>query len=182
MSKTQYIGELAKKLPPLPKLDKSAGPLSQVFHEKEVIEAIERGIDQEFEKLPLLFEHYGIEARDHASYIRLALALARDWVPGFQRMNDRAGPKQKWDDGGRARLKIAIDDFIGNSEAGMKGGSPTKLEAAEALLCRVEWKRKSASAAALLKQAEMANPILVAIERDGAIRRARRAQELTINS
>ena len=179
MDKAKYKGELTKKLPPLPKLDSAAGPLAQFHQQQMIIEAIEKGIDEEFEKLPLLFNHYGIAMRDHGSYTLLVLALARDWVPGFQRADDRAGPKQNWDEVSRARLNIAIDEYIDKSETHKTDRRPTKLEAAEALLHSSAWKRKSASAAALLKQSNMANPAIVAIERDGAKRLTRRLLELT---
>src|SRR6266446_45055 len=44
---------------------------------------IEQGIEQAaINKLPLLMEHYKIPNED--DYFSLALALAKDWVPGFQ--------------------------------------------------------------------------------------------------
>jgi hypothetical protein len=48
----------------------------------EPTECCERAIARSWvDKLPLLFEHYGIE--DHSDYFSLSLALAIDHVPGF---------------------------------------------------------------------------------------------------
>ena len=48
----------------------------------EPTESFEKAIARSrVDKLPLLFEHYGIE--DHSDYFRLSLVLAIDHVPGF---------------------------------------------------------------------------------------------------
>jgi hypothetical protein len=73
--KPRYKGELGKPI--------YVGSIPIEATNEEQQERIEQGIEQEaIKKLPLLTEHYKIPNKD--DYFSLALALAKDWVPGFQ--------------------------------------------------------------------------------------------------
>ena len=73
--KPRYKGELGKPI--------YVGSIPFEAANEEQQERIEQGIEQAaIKKLPLLMEHYKIPNKD--DYFSLALALAKDWVPGFQ--------------------------------------------------------------------------------------------------
>ena len=73
--KPRYKGELAKPI--------YVGSIPIEGANEEQSEWIEHVIEQEIvEKLPFLMEHYKIPNKD--DYFSLALALAMDFVPGFQ--------------------------------------------------------------------------------------------------
>lgn len=73
--KPGYKGELGKPI--------YVGSIPFEAANEEQQERIEQGIEQAaIKKLPLLMEHYKIPNKD--DYLSLALALAKDWVPGFQ--------------------------------------------------------------------------------------------------
>ena len=73
--KPRYKGELGKPI--------YVGGIPFEAANEEQQERIEQGIEQAaIKKLPLLMEHYKIPNKD--DYFSLALALAKDWVPGFQ--------------------------------------------------------------------------------------------------
>jgi hypothetical protein len=73
--KPRYKGELGKPI--------YVGSIPIEATNEEQQERIEQGIEQEaIKKLSLLTEHYKIPNKD--DYLSLALALAKDWVPGFQ--------------------------------------------------------------------------------------------------
>jgi hypothetical protein len=72
--KPRYKGELGKPI--------YVGTIP-IEGTNEQQERIDQGIEQAaINKLPLLMEHYKIPNKD--DYFSLALALAKDWVPGFQ--------------------------------------------------------------------------------------------------
>ena len=73
--KPRYKGELGKPI--------YVGSIPIEAANEEQQERIEQGFEQAaINKLPLLMEHYKIPNED--DYFSLALALAKDWVPGFQ--------------------------------------------------------------------------------------------------
>jgi hypothetical protein len=73
--KPRYKGELGKPI--------YVGSIPIEAANEEQQGRIEQGIEQAaIKKLPLLMEHYKIPNKD--DYFSLALALAKDWVPGFQ--------------------------------------------------------------------------------------------------
>jgi len=77
--KPRYKGELAKPI--------YVGSIPIEGTNEEQQEWIEQVIEQEaIEKLPLLMGHYKIPDKD--DYFSLALALARDHVPGFRVVPD----------------------------------------------------------------------------------------------
>ncbi|MFL9892420.1 hypothetical protein [Paraburkholderia sp. RL17-381-BIF-C] len=63
------------------------------------------------EKLLLLFDHYDIP---HGRFAELAMALAIDFVPGFQVETERrrVGPRTKWDDLANGYLAVEIERLI----------------------------------------------------------------------
>jgi hypothetical protein len=69
------------------------------------------------DRLPLLFEHYGIEFDSGAgAWVKLALRLARDHVDGFRVRSRGAGAPAKWR-GENGRRLVAEVDRLRESEA-----------------------------------------------------------------
>jgi hypothetical protein len=85
--KSAYKGELAQ-------------PLSSELGDDERSIAIQRRVDQ-------LFNHYGIDPSGTTAWVRLALSLAHQHVPGFQ-ARKRTGAPRKWTDTNRALLAIDV--------------------------------------------------------------------------
>jgi hypothetical protein len=98
------------------------------------------------EKLPLLMERYGIADKD--DYFSLALALARDFVPGFQVKETtlklkhgnwgaviRATKTTKWPPGRLLRFLHAVE------EAKQRHGFSTDREAIRLIMQKGEWRR-----------------------------------------
>ena len=62
-------------------------------------------------KLPELFEVHGVEM---GNWFRLAMALAREHVPGFKVINP-AGRPTEWEEYDKAEFRLDVDAFIINS-------------------------------------------------------------------
>ncbi len=85
-------------------------------------------------KLDLLAQHYGIEPNGN-HYLQLALALARDFVPGFSIAKMRGAP-ERWPNLLRGALVVTMQDII---QPTRKGRGPTY--AAKILSQRNPWKK-----------------------------------------
>ena len=108
----KYSGILARpyKLPPPPGLmaDNATRAAFEQWHR-----ASQR------ERWQALFEAHGVEFGDVPE---LLLRMAVAHVPGF-RAKHRDGPKQVWDMDTKARLRIAVDDFVAQRKAAGKPAS-----------------------------------------------------------
>ena len=138
-NKPRYKGELGKPI--------YVGSIPIEATNEEQQERIEQGIEQvAIEKLPLLMEHYKIPNKD--DYFSLALALARDWVPGFQVKTVpvklthgnwgaviRDTKPTKWPPERRLKLLNAV------AETKQKHALSTDREALKILMQKGEWSR-----------------------------------------
>lgn len=97
VTKGPFDGELAQPMPPL-----EVGVLMSEVEQKRVIE--ER-IQLENYKLGLLSERYGVNRGD---YFSLALALAREFVPGFKDEVARGRPF-KWTPTAKGYLYVDVE-------------------------------------------------------------------------
>ena len=70
------------------------------------------------QKLLYLIDHYGIPADHKNPWLILSLALAIDYVPGFQRESKRGGRPSKWKGFSRYKLCAAVMEKVleGKSE------------------------------------------------------------------
>jgi hypothetical protein len=107
----KYSGELAKPLPE---------PTIGEFLGKQPNEEVAKLVAQ---KLILLLQWYGIDKNTPNPWLILALRLARDHVPGFQRRtwkgSNKAGAPAKWKGSQAMELRADVAELVqqGNSEA-----------------------------------------------------------------
>lgn len=91
------------------KLNQRLDPLSVGLIGDQQDKIKERSQDFE-ERLGLLCEHYNIEIKGQ-SWLPLVLAMAKDFVPGFQEKQKR-GRKKKWDHFTRGVLVVEVDRLL----------------------------------------------------------------------
>ena len=113
--KPRYRGKLAEPQKPLLTMP-LARALSGMSPDEAVISA-EEARDQlraeVLEKLRLLLDHYGISRDDKQYWRNLALALARDHVPGFQiAQPTKRGPKKSWMPDEEIRLHMDVSGLV----------------------------------------------------------------------
>jgi hypothetical protein len=137
--KPRYKGELGKPI--------YVGSIPFEAANEEQQERIDQGIEQAaINKLPLLMEHYKIPNKD--DYFSLALALAKDFVPGFQVKTVRVKLEYgdwgavirdtkptKWPPERRLKLLNAV------AETKKKHALSTDREALKILMQKGEWSR-----------------------------------------
>jgi hypothetical protein len=94
---------------------KFTGGLGQATQEPDVAAMRKRAV----EKFWLLFKHYKIDPSDEQSWLKLAMSLALDHVPGLQVANrPRRGRKSKWPTGRGDKLVRDVDDVKSGSGSG----------------------------------------------------------------
>ena len=113
MKKKKFTGQLAKKRKPRKEGELLAAGLRN--NQDQLKEIISKRIQEDLEKLKLLCAHYGIQENDSMFY-ELSLALAEDFVPGFQE-KIRSGTKLKWTFMKQIELCSAIELLVDNSHS-----------------------------------------------------------------
>jgi hypothetical protein len=108
MNKKKFKGKLAARIEP-----RLLGGV--LFPDDEEEEKIRKWNEEDNEKIQLLMEHYGVEAGPN-SFKFLVLALARDFVPGFQEKRKK-GRKTKWTVHRKGLLTVEIERLIENNKA-----------------------------------------------------------------
>ena len=83
--------------------------------------------DEDWEKLMLLCEVYEVPVDGHV-YLNLCLALAQDFIPGFQE-KQKTGPKQKWTPNHDSVLLVDMEKLIADRKCSARApdrwpGSP----------------------------------------------------------
>jgi len=73
-------------------LNEPVTPVSRILDTPEKNEEFDKLIDQ---KLTLLFEHFTIQRKEENAHVKLALALAKAHVPGFQPPKKKPGRPAK---------------------------------------------------------------------------------------
>ncbi len=152
----KYTGKLGKRRPYKAPPGSLASP--DVIGKHHADEANERG-----DLMLELFRYYGVTLGD---WVDLAMRLAEEHVPAFQREQARDGPKPVWDFQSRALLRIRVDEYV--------AVSGRSLNAAYAHLARQKpWKEMfgpntKKRALALKAQYLKADPAWVQIVRDAA--------------
>ena len=116
-TKKEFKGVLAEPISP------RRFPLLATEAENE--EAAALFAQEDSDKLLALMEHYGITYGPSGFYL-LALALARQFVPGFQEKK-KVGRKTKWDDHVRATLVVEIERVLEKKSAGSIDWASTTL-------------------------------------------------------
>jgi hypothetical protein len=150
----QWKGELAKPIRGPTAIEREhcvfvVVPENMNADEQATPEAMEIAIARSrVEKLPLLFEHYGIE--DKSDYLSLSLALAFDHVPGFAVQGiphklsqgdygavvllTRTGRPREWTDERFSELLTSVEEIK------QKKNLKTEREALRLLSRRAPWK------------------------------------------
>lgn len=128
----KYRGDLNRQLPPIWRT------LDTDRYSREV-DAREAEIER---RLALLFKHYRVPRH---KTMALVLAMARDWVPGFQTMRARVGAKSKWGVLDLAHLRLAADVLMAERGIG-------RADAARVLAKRDPWRSRGFSAETLLRR------------------------------
>lgn len=105
-----YKGDLAKPMEP---------PVIGILAtDKQISKVADKESDELVRRYELLFAHYAITFGD---WQRLAMALAREHVPGFRYAQAKAGAKRTWHSLDRAELKVEIDEMIKEAADPAKG-------------------------------------------------------------
>jgi hypothetical protein len=120
--KKKYSGVLAQPLEPM-----GVGVLSS---SDQIDAAVKKRVETEFAKLVHLLSHYAIEGSENC-WLNLALALARDHVPGFKEATIRHRPKT-W---GPGELWMLAGDFLRERNE----GASSNAEAARRLARKEPW-------------------------------------------
>jgi hypothetical protein len=135
--KRKWQGELAKPISALKWTRPHGYPVDPKTAEAEnamLMQARNSALLQSrLDKLPLLFEHYGID--DQSDFLNLSLALAIDFVPGFSfNPTVKTGRPRVWDE---ERLDALLRDVEGTKH---KKGFLTDREAIKYLARHDPWK------------------------------------------
>jgi hypothetical protein len=102
----KYAGELAKPI---------YVDMDQIDRLEEVLRA------REPEKIYLLFKHYKIDPSDEQSWVKLALQLALDHIPGLQlAFRPKPGRKPTWKTGLGDRFAGAVEDVMSQTGMGIQ--------------------------------------------------------------
>lgn len=96
-------------------------------------EEARRIVDEMFAKIPMLAQAHGV---DHGDWFGLALALAKEHVPGFKVVNPSGRPPE-WSDVDKAEFSIAVDE--------VRLSSGKTVDESMKLVIRLErWAKKTA--------------------------------------
>lgn len=113
----KFTGALGQKI--------SKRRIGLLVSDSERDEKIAEWVADDFRKLDLLADHYGLP---HGDYCQLALTLAREFVPGFQQQN----PKQPdlWTEFVQALLIVEIERKVvkGSRDRGVSWACKTLLK------------------------------------------------------
>ena len=146
----KYTGTLAKPI---------ARKRTGLLNDDATIEAeANRTTLERFAKLPDLFRAHGVPEND---FLRLAISLAKEHVPGFKLVNP-PGRKTEWSDYYKAEFKLTVDAM---REA--NPGMPTTQAISK--VCRLsswEEKTKGMKVSALRKHYDAADPRFVKLMKD----------------
>jgi hypothetical protein len=146
----KYGGVLSKKLPPKNDGKKLAALLRE---DEDAFQAlVDAEWDQIIAKIPALLDHYEIDHNlnpDHKLF-KLAMALAKAHVPGFQCGKKRGAPT-KWDSEKRRKAAHALDRLS------LERPGKSENDLAKVLHKQTPWNGMSRSPEALLKQVRLLN-------------------------
>ena len=128
----KYEGSLKKGI-----VRKKLGPLAP---DAELKKESERLVNEMFAKLPELFAAHAVS---EGNWPALALALAKEHVPGFKFVNP-PGRKTEWQDYDKAELKIEVDEVANTTGLSI-------VESIKLVIRREKWavRTKETSLAAL---------------------------------
>lgn len=110
MSKKKFTGKLAERHG-----SRRIGPLASQEYMRE---KFSEWSNEDWETILLLCEKYGVSTDDQM-WMKLAIALARDFVPGFQPKN-QPGKKTKWTDWHKSILVIELERVVSDRDCSIE--------------------------------------------------------------